>query len=248
MSSARAQFVFALLAASLWLAAAKPALGTERHPAQKQPVKQEPVVPQAPPQPLVPLTIEEMPAMPPEVSYRDGQLTIVAENSTLADILRAVRAQTQASVDVPPSATERVVSHFGPGPARQVLAELLNGSHFNYVLLGSAADPAALDRVILTPKGSSAAETVSQLPINSPPPGGLSGAESQDAANDQANQNDSEVQIGDPASQPAEEPPPGNQAPIRTPEQMLQGLQREQWKAGRQDPAQTPAQPPGPSQ
>jgi hypothetical protein len=247
MSSARAQFVFALLAASVWLAAAKPAFGTERHPAQKQPVKQEPVVPQPPPQPLVPLTIEEMPATPPEVSYRDGQLTIVAQNSTLADILRAVRAQTHASVDVPPSATERVVSHFGPGPARQVLAELLNGSHFNYVLLGSAADPAALDRVILTPKGPSAAETVSQAPINSPPPGGLSGAESPDEANDQANQNDSGVQIGDQARQP-EDPPPGNQPPIRTPEQMLQGLQREQWKAGRQDPAQTPAQSQAPSQ
>ena len=154
MSGARAQFVFALLAASAGLAAAPPAYSTEHHPAQKQPVKQEPAVPQPPPQPLVPLTLEGMPAMPPEVSFRDGQLTIVAENSTLADILRAVRAQTHASVDVPPSATERVVSHFGPGPVRAVLAELLNGSHFNYVLLGSAADPAALDRVILTPKAA----------------------------------------------------------------------------------------------
>jgi hypothetical protein len=68
MSGARAQFVFALLAASVCLAAAKPAFGTERHPAQKQPVKQEPAVPQPPPGPLVPLTLEGMPAMPPEVS------------------------------------------------------------------------------------------------------------------------------------------------------------------------------------
>jgi hypothetical protein len=221
------RFVFALLAASVCLAAAKTAFGTERHPAQKQPVKQEPAVPQPPPGPLVPLTLEGMPAMPPEVSYRDGQLTIVAQNSTLADILRAVRARTHASVDVPPSATERVVSHFGPGPAREVLAELLNGSHFNYLLLGSAADPAVLDRVILTPKAPSAAETASEVPVHSPQPSGFSGPESPEATNDQANENDSDAQSGDQASQPAEDQPPSNQPPIRTPEQVLQGLQRE---------------------
>jgi hypothetical protein len=248
MSGARAQFVFALLvAASVCLVAAKPVFGTERHPAQKQAVKQEPVVPQPPPQPLVPLTLEGMPAMPPEVSYRDGQLTIVAQNSTLADILRAVRGQTHASVDVPSSATERVVSHFGPGPAREVLAELLNGSHFNYVLLGSAADPAALDRVILTPKAPSGAETASPVPVNSPQPGGFPAPESPNATSDQANENDSEVQTSAQASQPAEDQP-GNQSPVRTPEQMLHGLPREQWKAGHQDPGQTPPQSQAPSQ
>jgi hypothetical protein len=247
MSGARAQFVFALLAAaSVCLLAAKPALGDERHPAQKQPVKQEPVVPQPPPQPLVPLTLEGMPAMPPEVSYRDGQLTIVAQNSTLADILRAVRAQTHASVDVPSSATERVVSHFGPGPAREVLAELLNGSHFNYVLLGSAADPAALDRVILTPKAPSAAEPASPVPVNLPQSSAFSAPESPDAANGQVTENDSEVQTSDQASPPAEDP--GNQSPVRPPPQTLHGLPREQWKAGHQDPGQTPPQSPAPSQ
>lgn len=245
MSGARAQFVFALLAAAVGLAAAKPAFSSERRPAQKQPVKQEPAVPQPPPQPLVPLTLEGMPAMPPEVSYRDGQLTIVAQNSTLADILRAVRAQTHASMDLPPSATERVVSRFGPGPVRAVLAELLNGSHFNYVLLGSAADPAALDRVILTPKAPSAAETASEVPVHSPQPSGFSGPESPDATNDQTNLNDSDVQTGEPASQPAEDQPPSNQPAIRTPEQVLQ---HEQWKAGRQNPGQTPPQPQTPSQ
>jgi hypothetical protein len=247
MSGSRAQFVFALLAAaSVCPLAAKPASGNERHPAQKQPVKQEPVVPQPPPQPLVPLTLEGMPAMPPEVSYRDGQLTIVAQNSTLADILRAVCAETHSSIDVPSSATERVVSHFGPGPAREVLAELLNGSHFNYVLLGSAADPAALDRVILTPKAPSAAETASPVPVNLPQSSGFSAPESADAANGQANENDSEVQTSDQASQPAEDP--GNQSPVGTPQPMLHGLPREQWKAGHQAPGQTPPQSQAPSQ
>ena len=61
-----------------------------------------------------------MPAQPPQVRYSRGQLTIVAENSTLADILAAVRSQTGAQVDVPPSATERVVAHLG-GEFRYVL-------------------------------------------------------------------------------------------------------------------------------
>jgi hypothetical protein len=97
----------------------------------------------------VPLTLDKMPASSPQVIFADGQLTILALNSTMADILREVRNQTGASVDVPGDATNRVVGSFGPGPARDVLAALLNGSHFNYVLLGSSTDPKSLDRVML---------------------------------------------------------------------------------------------------
>ena len=91
-----------------------------------------------------------MPASPPEVQFHQGQLTIKASNSTLGDILRGVCRETGASEEVTGDATERVIGRFGPGPARDVLASLLNGSHFNYVLLGSAQNPLALDRVILT--------------------------------------------------------------------------------------------------
>jgi hypothetical protein len=80
-----------------------------------------------------------MPTSAPQVSFHNDQLTIVAHNSTLGDVLRAVRNQTGAAVEIPANATERVVGRFGPGPARDVLAVLLNGSHFNYVMLGSAA-------------------------------------------------------------------------------------------------------------
>ena len=100
-----------------------------------------------------------MPAVPPQVQYSQGQLTIVAENSTLADILRGVRKQTGAVVEIPPNATERVVAHLGPGPARDVLATLLNGSHFNYVMMGSPAHPDSVDRLILTSKTGGAPET-----------------------------------------------------------------------------------------
>jgi hypothetical protein len=76
----------------------------------------------------------------------------------LGDILKAVRAQTGATIELPGTASERVVGHFGPAPARDVLTSLLNGSHFNYLLLGSANDPSALDRVILMAKSGSVPE------------------------------------------------------------------------------------------
>ena len=97
----------------------------------------------------VPLPPEKMTASPPEVQFQQGLLTIKASNSTLGDILNAVRKETGASVDLPGNVTERVVGQFGPGPARDVLASLLNGSHFNYVLLGSAENYFALGRIVL---------------------------------------------------------------------------------------------------
>jgi hypothetical protein len=96
-----------------------------------------------------PQTLEQMPAVPPQVTYQGGQLTITVRNSTLGDILKAVHAQTGAEIDLPGPGNERVVGSFGPGPARDVLAALLYGSHFNYVLLGSETDPQSLNRVML---------------------------------------------------------------------------------------------------
>ena len=260
MSCARAQCVIVLLAGWVSLVAADSTVATQRHPVHKHAVKQEATTPEPPPQPLtplVPLTLEQMPATPPEVSYRDGVLTIAAENSTLGDILRAVRTQTHAAVDVPSNATERVVSRFGPGPAREVLAELLNGSHFNYVLMGSAANPNSLERVILTPKLPSTPDAASQLPVNSPQPNGFplrsedrsSGLNSADTAEDQADDNDSDAPAVDSAAQAATpDQQPNNRPAIKTPEQLLQELQRQQQlrqqPGGPQDPAApTPPQP-----
>jgi hypothetical protein len=105
------------------------------------------------PQPeVLPLTPEQRPASLPVVRYEDGKLTVVAKNSTLGDILRAIAAKTGASIDVPEGANERVVSQLGPAPARDVMAALLNGSHFNYVMVGTETNPDSVAHVILTAK------------------------------------------------------------------------------------------------
>jgi len=67
-------------------------------------------------------------------------------------VLRAIANKTGAAIDVPDNANERVVSQLGPAPARDVMASLLNGSHFNYVMVGSENDPNSVVRVVLTAK------------------------------------------------------------------------------------------------
>jgi hypothetical protein len=132
----------------------------ERHRSNQTAAKDQP---EAQPAPTVPPpTLAQQPASPPQVSFKGGQLTISAQNSTLGDILKAVRTQTGATIDLPGTASERVVGHFGPGPARDVLTALLNGSHFNYLILGSPTDPGALDRVILMAKSGGSPESNSQ--------------------------------------------------------------------------------------
>src|SRR5690348_11790673 len=89
----------------------------KHHPSKKSVVKQEQPAP--PPQPAAPppaptqQTLEKMPATPARVSYQNNQLSIIAQNSTLSDILRSVHTKTGAAVDAPPNANERVVGQFG---------------------------------------------------------------------------------------------------------------------------------------
>jgi hypothetical protein len=107
------------------------------------------------------------------VSYVDGKLTVVAKNSTLGDVLRAIAAKTGASIDIPESANERVVSQLGPAPARDVMASLLNGSHYNYVMVGTETNPNSVAHVILTakserPEGSAATTASLARPMVQP--------------------------------------------------------------------------------
>ena len=82
------------------------------------------------------------------VSYANGMLRIQAVKSTLAEVLFEVQRQTQAEIAIPAGAEqEGVVADIGPAPARDVLSSLLNGSHYNFILVG---DELSLERVILT--------------------------------------------------------------------------------------------------
>jgi hypothetical protein len=120
------------------------------------------VLPPMPSGPLSQMPMDQIPPTPAKVTYQGGLLTIFAENSTLGEILREVHKLTGAAVEYPlgsSGSSEHVVTHLGPAAPRDVLAGLLNGSSFNYVMLGSNADPKAVSSVILTPKEPVAGET-----------------------------------------------------------------------------------------
>jgi hypothetical protein len=102
----------------------------------------------------------------PLVSYQGGQLTIDAENTTLAALLALVAEKTGAVIDIPHgSGMDPVVEHAGPGPANEVIAQLLNGSPFNFIIVGSPLYPEEPAKVLLSLKpgnGNSAAAAPAQ--------------------------------------------------------------------------------------
>jgi hypothetical protein len=100
----------------------------------------------------------------PLVNYSNGILTINAHDETLRDVLDAVRSQTGASVNLPQSgAGDHVFGTFGPGPMRETLMALLDGSAFNYVMLASPSDSRVVRQLILTPRPGGTSATDKQV-------------------------------------------------------------------------------------
>ena len=70
-----------------------------------------------------------------EVSFRRGMLSIFSNKANLSEVLFAIHQQTGAEIAIPPGAEqEQVVADIGPAPATEVLAQLLNGSKFNFLI------------------------------------------------------------------------------------------------------------------
>ena len=252
--------VMLLCAAALCLGTASAADSDAAQTHHKTTKKQPPQLPPLPSGPtgqaVPPIPLDSMAPVPPQVNYQNERLTIVAPNSTLGDILRAVRKQTGAEIEVP-AAPERVVTRLGPGPAREVMAELLNGSRFNYVLLGSPANDAVLTRVVLVvktgPDNANAASFAEQRPpgivrpnTGQPQEAGANEAQAaddntDDAADQAAAEAEAEQQQQQQAAQPPEQLPPG----VKTPQELLQEMQQRQLQFQQQ---QNPGQPPAPGQ
>jgi hypothetical protein len=86
-----------------------------------------------------------------QVSYQNGLLGIHANKATLAQVLFAIQQRTGADISIAAGAEqEQVVADIAPAPAPEVLARLLNGSRFNFLILSAADNPLQLDRVILS--------------------------------------------------------------------------------------------------
>jgi len=154
-----------LLLATSWVQAQSAPKGNsnQRNPAvtsAASPVTTQQVTPQPVTPPLRSMTSAPPPLQPPNVTWDGKQLTIDADNSSLADILAIVRQRTGATIEIPAAASgERVFVHVGPGPVRDILSDLFYGMPFDYIVEAAEDDPDTLRRVVLTARGQGDSST-----------------------------------------------------------------------------------------
>jgi AMIN domain len=99
-----------------------------------------------------------------QVNYVNGKLSIWANKASLAEVLLEVQRKTGADIPIPSGAQQdQVVTSIGPASPRDALAALLNGSRFNFIMVGADNDATRLKSVILTVRGE---EGVSQPAIS----------------------------------------------------------------------------------
>jgi hypothetical protein len=110
------------------------------------------------------------PAPKLEVEYQTGRLSILADNVSLAQVLNEIHRKTGTDIPIPPGAAqEQMVANIGPLPLRDAVASLLNGSRFNFIMVGSETDPAKLKSVILTYRGAGGMSQPAMAPSPQPP-------------------------------------------------------------------------------
>ncbi len=189
------------------------------------------------PAPAAPETAPSMlqqPAREAQIVFDNNSLSIHADNSSLAAILHQVAARSGMKIDGL-GTDERVFGSFGPGAPRDVLADLLDGTAYNLVLLGDLSNGAPRE-LILSPATHAGAAAPSPAPqVNA----------------DEASNEQESVEVP-PPPQP-EQPAPGTTPPptpgVRTPQQLFEQLQRmRQGQGATQQPGQQPVQQDSPQQ
>jgi hypothetical protein len=100
-------------------------------------------------------------APPPEpqkkvqVAFQGGLLSVTSEKGTLAEVLNEIHLQTGAEIAIPAGAEqENVAVSLGPAAARDVVAKLLDGSPYNFIIVGADGDNNKLEKVILSLKSN----------------------------------------------------------------------------------------------
>jgi hypothetical protein len=202
--------------------------------------------------PLPPPRPDQLPATRPTVTYHHGQLSILANNATMADVLSQVRTQTGAQFEMTGvSGGDRVYAKLGPGAPKDVLAALLEGSRFNFAILGSPTDPAAVARVVLMPRSAAAGPVVASAPVSRPAPQPQMEEElpEEEMQPEEAPPAPAEEQQIEQQGEPQQQQQQQNPGQPKTPEQLLQELQQMQQQQQNQQqnpPQQNPPEQPIP--
>lgn len=211
---------------------APPVATANNHPAAQQGGFIGPVLP-----PPVTETPERRPPAPPRISFEDGLLTLECTNSRLGDVLNGIKAKAGIQFDGMDSAPELVAAKLGPAPADEVLSSLLQGSRFDYVVIGKPDDPHTVERVMLSAKTAAPAAPIQ--PIAKPP---QPAEEEEEPAEEPPHDQPSAFREVQPEQQ---EQPQAEQQPfpaVQTPEQLLERLN--QLKAEQQKNQGAGAAPP----
>jgi hypothetical protein len=146
-----------------------------------------------------PLPPAQTPASRAKITYLDHHLTVIAQNSSLNQILREISQITGITI-TGGVAEERVFGSYGPDIPSQVLGQLLDGTGSNVLFVSSIENKPA--ELILTPRGGGPTP---------PNPNAM-------RANDNADAEDTPV---DPSNNPSESVP--GAAPASTPPGPLPG-------------------------
>ncbi len=180
-------------------------------PAKAAQMPPEPVAPPAPKPPDWPVNDRPSDAT---VVWNSQGLRIEASNSSLSQIMKDISNETGVKIQGLAS-DERIFGNYGPGSARDVLAQLLDGSGYNVLMIGDQGEGTPREiQLSPQPKGGAPASGDNQATASTD--------ENSDAANDQPDQ------------QPQPQQPPMLRngftpgAPPRTPQQIMQEMQQRQ--------------------
>jgi hypothetical protein len=114
-----------------------------------------------------PVPAKPAPAL--NVQFQNGRMSILAHDVSLAQVLSEVQHKTGADIPIPSAAAqEQVVADIGLSPVRDALTALLNGSRFNFVMVGADNDPSKLKSLILTFRGGGASQPAIAPPAPEP--------------------------------------------------------------------------------
>ena len=120
----------------------------------------------APATPPAPLPPAEQPANPATIDFKNGLLSVHAQNSSLISILNQIEHQTGLTVDGL-NHDQRIYGQYGPGNLSTTLSALLDGSGYDFVIVGAGSAHAS-PRLILSTPGASG--TTAPAPAPSPAP------------------------------------------------------------------------------
>ncbi len=112
--------------------------------------------PFVPPAPRPPAEQQPRPAT---VAFSKDELSIDAENSSLMQILDQITRQTGMTV-AGLTHDERIYGHYGPAPMASTLTALLDGSGYNFVIIGGGANRPPTKLLLTASSGTPAASAV----------------------------------------------------------------------------------------